>query len=177
MAIHFDNLPGEKPISLPDPGMYYATIEKAEMKTPKDTSKPDYLNMQYSLKTPEGKSAGKIFDILSESDHEIVRYKLGRFLTALDLDFSGTTFELKDLVKVVPQKQMLVDVTIKNDEQYGDKAEVDVFTGQVYYPLSEASFYFGETSVDTTDENAIPSEFDISAEDAEDANNSDDEDF
>lgn len=172
--INFDTLPDEKPISLPNPGTYYATIEKAEMKQPKDQSKPDYLNMQYNLKTPEGKDAGKIWDILSESEHSLIRYKISRFLNALQLDFQGNTFELKDLCKIVLNKQFIVDVTQKEDD-YGKKAEVDLFSNEVYYPLSEANKVFDNGNVSEED---IP--FNIEAEDAEDAPPSqtpDEEDF
>jgi len=141
MAINFDSLPNEKPINLPNPGQYYFTIERAEMKAPKDANKPDYLNMQLSLKTPEGKSAGKIFDIMTESDHEAVQYKIQRFIKALDIPISGT-FELKDLSKIVTGKQGIVDITHKEDENYPTKAVVDIFSGDIFYPLSQASELF-----------------------------------
>lgn len=161
MAIHYDNLPTDKPISLPDPGTYYATIEKAEMKQPKDANKPDYLNMQLQLKDKNGKSAGKIFDILSESEHELVKYKISRFIKALKIDFSGSSFELKDLCKVIVGKQLIVDTTIEESEQYGDKAKVDIFSGEIYYPMDNAEFIFGGSN-----EDELP--YDINAEDAED---------
>ena len=76
MAINFDALPNSKPFSNPEPGTYYATIDTAEMKQGKDLSKPPYLNLKYKLKDQTGKSAGVIFDIIAESEHNLMQYKL-----------------------------------------------------------------------------------------------------
>lgn len=148
MAINFNALPNEKPNALPNPGTYFATIEKAEMKQPSDSSKPEYLNLTLALQTKDGKSAGKIFDMLSESDKDLIRYKLARFILALEIPITGA-FELKDLTKIVTGKKLIVDVAVddpkkKNpDSPYQAKAVVDVFTNMIYYPLAEASTIFG----------------------------------
>ncbi len=135
MSINFDELPEEKTggFTLPEPGNYKATIKKAEMRTPKNGGK-DYLNLQLALE-----NSGNIFDIITESPADLARYKLKRFLKALNLDFSGAAFELKDLVKLVVGKQFFVDVKIESSEQYGDKAIVDALTGEIYYPLEEVA--------------------------------------
>jgi hypothetical protein len=78
----------------------------------------------------------------------VIRYKLLRFITALNLPITGA-FELKDLTKIVTGKKMIVDVTIDDPKKkdpnspYSAKAVVDVFSGMVYYPLTEASAIFG----------------------------------
>ena len=141
--INFDSLPIDKPNALPDSGTYYATIESAEMKQGKDPTKPPYLNICLALKDKSGKACGKVFDILSESDKELVQYKLARFLIALNLAKLGT-FELVDLVKLIKNKQLIVD--IKQEEakdDYPAKAVVDVFAGSIYYPMSDAKIIFG----------------------------------
>ena len=144
MAINCDSLPSNKPYSMPEPGFYYATIDTAEMKTPKDTSKPDYLNLKLKLKDKTGKNAGIIFDIIAESEHSLVQYKLKRFLIALGVNFSGT-FELKDVQKVCAGKEIIVDVKIeKGQEGRQDRAVVDATSHEVYYPISEAELVFGE---------------------------------
>lgn len=163
MAINFDALPNSAPLNMPPKGTYYATIDKAEMKAPKDPAKPKYLNMQLALKTQEGKNAGKIFDMLFDSNHEVVRYKLRRFIEALELPIAGA-FELSDLCKIVTGKQFIVDIT-KDEKANPPKAVVDVFTNQIYYPLSEASAIFGDSAVV------------INAPDAADANQSGDSPF
>lgn len=148
MAINFDALPNNNPMGQTIPeGTYYATIDKAEMRAPKDDpSKPDYLNLQYSIKGADGKSYGKLFDIISESDHDIVRYKLQRFITALQLPITGT-FQLKDLTKIIVNKQLIVDIKVDPGKNgYADKSVVDVFKNEIYYPLSEASAIFGTVS-------------------------------
>lgn len=145
MPINFDALPTDKPYSLPDPGLYLAQIEKAEMKSPKDPAKKPYLSLQYQLYNKEGKKSGKLFDLLPDSEHEFVLYKLSRFIKALEIPMHGN-FELKDLTKIVVGKQMLVDVTIDNK---GDKprAVVDAMKDAIYYPVSTAQELFGRVYV------------------------------
>ena len=123
--INFSSLPTNKPNSLPESGTYYATIDSAEMKQSKDPTKPMYLNMGLALKDKYGKSCGKIFDILAESDKELIQYKIARFLIALGLDKLGS-FELADLVKVIKNKQLIVDVKQEEAKDgYPAKAVVD----------------------------------------------------
>lgn len=164
MAINFNALPSDKPNAIPPKGPYYATIEKAEMKPPKDTSKPPYLNLVLALKDAAGKSAGKVFDIISESDHELVRYKLQRFITALEIPITGN-FELKDLCKIVQSKQLIVDITKEEKEGQAPRAVVDLFTGEVYYSMKQATEIFGGLG-----EPAPELDFEINAADAADAN-------
>lgn len=143
MAIKFDALPSEKPFSVVQPGYYYAVIETAEMKQGKDTSKPPYLNLKYKLKDKDGKNAGVIFDLIAESEHNLMQYKLKRFLTALGLTFSGE-FELKDIQKVCVGKEFIVNTTIEKQEGKQDRAIVDLFSNEIYYNISAANEVFGE---------------------------------
>ena len=143
MAINFDALPNSKPFSVVQPGTYYATIESAEMKQGKDASKPPYLNLKYSLKTKEGKTAGTLFDIIAESEHSLMQYKLKRFLLALGVSFEGA-FELKDIQKLCVGKQIILDTKIEpGADGKQDKAVVDLFAKDIYYNLSEAKEVFG----------------------------------
>lgn len=168
MAINFDTLPNDKPITGAQPGTYYAVIEKAEMKQGKDTTKPPYLNLFLALTTKEGKPAGKIYDILSESDHEIVRFKLKRFITALNIPVTGM-FELKDLTKVVVGKQLIVDIA--HDKSEPPRPQVDLFSGKAYYSLSEREEAFkaavGEQATEDLTPVDVPGPF--NAPDANDA--------
>jgi hypothetical protein len=160
MAINFNSLPNDRPNQLPTPGKYYATIEKAEMTNPKDPAKLPYLNLTLALQDKNGKSCGKIFrDMLSESDSDIVRYKIQRFITALGIPITDT-FELKDLVKIVIGKKLIVDVTIDDPKKkdpnspYAPSPVVDIFSGMIYYPLSEAAALFGTDPAGTEEVNA-----------------------
>ena len=47
--INFNTLPTNKPITEIKPGTYFATVEKAEMKAPKDPSKKPYLSLTFAL--------------------------------------------------------------------------------------------------------------------------------
>ena len=168
MAINFDALPSTKPNAIPPKGPYYALIEKAEMKKPKEPGKPMYLNLTLALSDRTGKSCGKVFDIISESDHELIRYKLARLVTALGITLTGN-FELKDLCKIIAQKKLIVDITKEEKDGYAPKAVIDIFTNQIFYPLSEASQIFGtekEENIART-EGLLP--FEIDAADAADA--------
>jgi hypothetical protein len=168
MAINFNSLPSDRPNATAAPGQYYATIEKAEMKTPTTPGKKDYLNLTLNLTDKDGKSAGKIFDILSESDADIIRYKIQRFITALEIPINGA-FELKDLVKIVPNKKLIVDITVDDPKKkdpnspYSPKAVVDVFSGQIYYPIAEAAAIFG------TPNTGVDQDAKVDAPDADDA--------
>ena len=106
MAINFDKLPQENPFSLPEPGLYKATIEDAEMRHNKnDATKPPYLNMKYKLTDMQGKSKGVMFDIIAESDSSVVGYKIARFCRACGLPLQGS-IELSDLAKIVRNEEL-----------------------------------------------------------------------
>lgn len=180
--INFNSLPTDKPNALPETGTYYATIDTAEMKQGKDPTKPMYLNISLALKDKDGKACGKIFDIIAESDKELIQYKIARFLIALDLAKLGS-FELADLVKVVKNKQLIVDVKQEEPKDgYPAKAVVDVFSGSIYYPISEAATIFGtpapKQESKPTDLNVVDDDsLEINASDAADVHAADDDDF
>lgn len=187
--INFNSLPVNKPNNLPETGTYYAVIDSAEMKQGKDPTKPQHLNLCLALKDKHGRSCGKIYDILAESDKNLVQYKIARFLTALNLTQLGS-FELADLVKIIKNKQLIVDVKQEEAKDgYPAKAVVDIFSGSIYYPMSEASEIFGMTpnpstpvATPTPDPVVGVMPFDddtlsINASDAADVHTADDDDF
>lgn len=143
--INFDTLPNDKPVSQAEPGAYFGTIEKAEMKQPKDPSKKPYLSVTYGLTNKEGKSFGKFFDLITESEHDIARYKLKRFIVALELPLTGA-FELADLTKIIVGKKLILDL-VKDTKSEQPRLTVDLFTGMAFYPLSEATEKFGIAAV------------------------------
>lgn len=179
--INFNSLPTNKPNNIPETGTYYATIDNAEMKQGQDPTKAPYLNILLELKDASGKNCGKIYDILSESNKPLVQFKIARFLIALGLE-KLETFELADLVKIVKNKQLIVDVKQEDAKDgYPAKAVVDVFKGNIYYPMSEAENIFGNILIDTTtDLDVFPdddNDLKIEASDAADVHASDDDDF
>ena len=170
--INFNSLPINKPNSLPEPGAYYATIENAEMRNSSDPSKPAYLSLRLALADKNGRSCGNVYDILSESNKDLVRYKLSRFLISLNLTNLGN-FELVDLIKIIKGKKLIVDVKQEDaNNGYPAKAVVDAFRGEIYYPLSDANVVFGTTTdtIKISDDNPFKDDDDlvINASDAVD---------
>ena len=135
MAINFDSLPQENPFGLVPIGIYKAHIVEAAMKQGKDTSKPMYLNLRYNLTDAEGKGAGTLYDIISESDSSVVQYKIARFIKACGIPLVGS-MELSDIAKLVVNKTIVVDVG-HDTKSNPAKAQVDLFTREAYYPEAE----------------------------------------
>ena len=135
MAISYDALPSTRPSNTLPKGYYKATISNAEMKISKTTNQ-EYLSLTYDLRDANG-NGGKLYDMQFDSEKEFLRYKLGRFLTALNLNLQGT-FELKDLCKLVKGKQLVVDVTVEEPKD-GNPARnvINSFEHDIYYNLSE----------------------------------------
>jgi hypothetical protein len=129
--INFSELPIENPFALPKPGVYKARITEAAMKEKQDGS-GEYLNMKFALTDAYGVSAGTIYDIVSESTSDVVKYKLGRLIRACALPLTGA-MELKDLGKVITNRDIVVDVKIDKDNKGNDKAVVDLFSREAYY--------------------------------------------
>lgn len=159
MAINFNELPSTKPQNTVPAGYYMATIVKAEMKTSKNTNS-NYLSLQYDLNDGKG-TTGKLFDMLMESDKEFLRYKLQRFLTALQLNLTGS-FELKDLCKLVNGKKLIVDVEIEDKDQYGKRNVINSFDHEIYYSINE---WASLTAANTEPTNAAPTNLDSALDD------------
>lgn len=135
MAISYDALPSTRPSNTLPKGYYKATILNAEMKTSKTTHN-DYLSLTYDLRDANG-NGGKLYDMQFDSEKEFLRYKLGRFLTALNLNLQGS-FELKDLCKLVKGKQLIVDVTVEDAKDGNPERNViNSFEHEIYYNISE----------------------------------------
>lgn len=169
MAISFDKLPNERTNNVVPKGFYFGKIVNAEMKKPKDTSKPDYLSLTINLFDKANKKIGCVFDLITESDSSVMQFKLKRLCDAIGLNLAGKTFELKQLIKSLKGKDLILDIKIEDNEQYGARNVVDIFDNSIYYPVSEADSIMGE---------AGPSLLDmIAAEDADDADTIEDTEF
>lgn len=136
--INFDSLPTSKPDVTIPAGRYNAIVETAEMKPSKDPSKPMYLSIRFGILDKGGNRIGGVYDIISESEASLVRYKLQRFITALELPLKS--FELKDLTKIVVGKKLEVDLKIEQNEGYAPRTVVDALTNEIYYPFIELPF-------------------------------------
>lgn len=147
MAINYNSLPTEKPAqgTVIPTGQYIGTIKKAEMKQPKDETRPPYLNLEIDIMDEASATEmGKIWAILSESEHPLPRYQLSRFIKALELPITGE-FELKDLTKMVVGKQLKIDITPedRDDGKAPQRSIVDV-SADIFYPLNETTTLTGD---------------------------------
>lgn len=140
--INFQNLPTQAPNSLPEKGIYLFTIVDSKMRT--SQSGTDYLEIKAELSKADGKKVATIFDRIMDIDSDVPRYKLRQFIQALQLPITGE-FQLSDLPKMINGKKILADITHEKsrDPQYPDKAIVDPFSAEVYYPISRASELLG----------------------------------
>lgn len=136
MAINMNSLPTEKPsMSAVIPkGCYIAKIVKAEMKTPK-SGKADYFSAECDITDPVSNTGmGKFWINLFESDANLPRYQLARFIRALGLNIVGE-FELKDLTKMVNNKSLMVDICPDKDNE---RSIVDI-SADCFYPVQPAN--------------------------------------
>lgn len=149
MAINFSALPDSVQTSNPlFEGKHKVRIEKAEMKTPRDTSKPDYLNLQYKVLNDKDEVIGTIFDMIIESDKPLLQYKLKRFILGFKIPVPNGPFELRDLCKIVTGKTAIAELTVQKSEQYGDKTVVDATKDEIYYPIEDNTTAMNEAMKD-----------------------------
>lgn len=136
MAINMNSLPTEKPSmsSVIPKGCYIAKIVKAEMKTPR-SGKADYFSAECDITDPVSNTGmGKFWINLFESDANLPKYQLARFIRALNLNIQGE-FELKDLTKMVNNKSLMVDICPDKDNE---RSIVDI-TADCFYPIESKS--------------------------------------
>ncbi len=137
--INMDSLPTEKPSmgSVIPKGHYLAKIKKAEMRQPKDETKPMYFSAECDITDPVSHTEmGKFWINLFESPAPLTRYQLSRFIMALQLPIEGE-FELKDLTKMVNGKELEVDIMPeeRKDGKEPERSVVDI-TAQCFYPVA-----------------------------------------
>ena len=147
--INFNTLPKENTsqFAVIPKGSYIAKIAKSEMKTPKsEIPKPDYLNVECDITDPAtNTSMGKFWIRLFESEANLPRFQLRRFIEALNLNITGE-FELKDLTKMINGKSLVVDIC---PDKEGKNSIVDI-SADCFYPLSqlESQTYEERATVD-----------------------------
>lgn len=158
--INMSSLPTEKPSmgTIIPKGQYLAKINKADMKQPKDDTKPMYFTAECDITDiASGASMGKFWINLFESEAPLARYQLARFIKALNLPIQGE-FELKDLTKMVKGKSLKVDICPEDTKGKGDpqRSVVDI-TAECFYPVYEPGLQAAEEVLSaTTSEQAPP---------------------
>lgn len=135
--ISMSSLPTEKPSmgTIIPKGHYLAKIRKAEMRQPKDDTKPMYFTAECDITDPvSGTAMGKFWINLFESEAPLARYQLSRFIQALALPIQGE-FELKDLTKMVTGKELKVDICPeeRKDGKEPQRSVVDI-SAECFYP-------------------------------------------
>ena len=169
MAISMDKVPDSNPFSLPDEGFYKFTVIKAEMKQGQDLAKPPYLNLTLSLVNAAGQKCGNLFDMLSESDKPAILYKIGQFMKAVKVNL-GPVVELKNLAKVIPGKQGVLEVEHRKDKDRNDReivrAQVKLFGSECYWPLESWDELITGSATEETPVAAGDVPFNFSDEDA-----------
>lgn len=146
--INFDKVPDNNPYSVPDEGYYVFKCINANMRSPKDPSKKDYLNVQMMLVDKTGKKAGTFFDNFFDSDASAILYKLGRFVKAINLNLTGNV-ELKDIAKLLPGKEGVLEIEHRQDSRFPDdptkiQAQVKLFGSECYWPTDQFKELVGE---------------------------------
>lgn len=141
MSINMNSLPSEKPAfgSVFPKGRYIARIVKSSMRTPKPKADGsignDYLVAECDITDPmTNQSMGKFWINLYESEANLVRYQLGRFINATGIKLQGE-FELKDLTKLINNKTIMVDLMPeeKKDGSAPQRSVVDI-SAECFYP-------------------------------------------
>lgn len=157
--INMNSLPTEKPAmgAVIPKGQYLAKIKKADMKQPKDDTKPMYFTAECDITDPvSGTAMGKFWINLFESEAPLTRYQLSRFIKALNLPITGE-FELKDLTKMVSGKELKVDICPEDTKGKGDpqRSVVDI-TAECFYPAQDPTLQTAEAVFATASDQAPP---------------------
>lgn len=135
--LNFDSLPKSKDdIGGANPGLlengtYRAKVKNPVMKTGK--SGGAYLAVELHIQRPNGTNA-IIYDNFFDSDKPLVQFKLAQFLRASNCIIQGN-FELKDLVKIIGEKDLNVAVKTEKNEGYAPRNVVNAFDDDIYSPV------------------------------------------
>ena len=154
---NFDTLPKKNPNNI-EAGIYQFVVKTAEMRSPKDTSRPDYINVKLDLFDKCGNSVGSIYDGQFDSDNAAMQYKLSRFVHAIGLDLQGNV-TLEQISKLLVGRTGAVSVTMQKDQRDGSqKPAVDVFGSDIYWTKVEYEAMQIEQPTDTGSEE-LPFDF------------------
>ena len=164
MAIDFDRLPTSSPGgAMPDAGYHRFEIANAEMRMAKNAlpgAKP-YLNLTLHLFDADGNRSGTLFDRLTESTSEYIRFKIKRLILAVGLDLKGSV-ELKDLAKLLPKRRGMLEVEHSKDKNNPERAQAQVrlFGSDCYWAESEFESLTGKPAKSSA-QTAAPADEDV----------------
>ena len=127
----------KSPFTLPEPGLYYGYVEKAETKT--SSKGNEYINMRISLKDMAGEKKGSIFWMFFDADWFM--YNASRFLISAGFIMEGE-MELSEIAMLAAKKELLVVTKIEpGKDGYADKAVPDFTNWHGFYPISEVDHW------------------------------------
>ena len=98
----------KNPFTMPEPGLYYGYVEKAEVKT--SSKGTEYINMRISLKDMAGEKKGSIFWMFFDADWFL--YNASRFLLSAGFIMEGE-MELAEIAMLAAKKELLVVTKIE----------------------------------------------------------------
>ena len=105
--INFQELPKTAPNALPAAGVYRYRIVAAQMR---QGANYPYLEVKAEIYHPvSGEKVYTLYDRLFDTPQNLPRYKLGRFIKALELPITGE-FYLADLTKMIVGKEIYADL-------------------------------------------------------------------
>lgn len=132
-TMNFNALTKEKPVNLVTDGNYRARIATAEMKENKNGK---YISIRLDILDEEDKRLNGVFDVLSESDAEMMQYKIYRFIRATGIELPEN-FTLKTILdNIANAKEFKVDITTQKQEGYSPRNVVNV-AKDLYYTLDD----------------------------------------
>ena len=170
MKISFDSLPTERKFDVKPAGFYKATISEAKF-NPAQNGKQENICVVWDIPAQNGAPKWRMWDYFYYmSDKETPKYKFARLLLAAGLNLTGTEFESKEIVKALPGRQMVIDVTVQKNNRTGqDQNVIEVFKNDCYYPASEWAALTGgqEVAPEAPDLGDDDLPFDMDAPDGE----------
>ena len=134
--INFQELPKTAPNALPAAGVYRYRIVAAQMR---QGANYPYLEVKAEIYHPvSGEKVYTLYDRLFDTPQNLPRYKLGRFIKALELPITGE-FYLADLTKMIVGKEIYADLGVEKDKNgvYPDRLAVNAFSDLIYYTKKE----------------------------------------
>jgi hypothetical protein len=153
MALNFNDLPQDRPAGGQFPNITdkYCRAKvhsaNASVSTGANTKGQDKLDIVFDCVSFDGTVTTKIWDSFYESEKPLLRYKLRQFILALGLKLQGE-FTMRDLAKIVPNKELILATKTEDNTKGGLKNVVDAYDDGIFYPMSELANLKGEASED-----------------------------
>ena len=139
MAIQLDQLPTERPSNtnaypLVPEGKQFLKIKEASVKT-KESTGSKWIEVVF-----ENSTGSRVYDRVFDSPKPAPQFKLSRLIKCAGIPLAGA-IEMEDLAPLLVGKEMYADIEHKENDYYDPprmQAEIDMFSGDIFYPVNEA---------------------------------------